>query len=127
MHLEIHSAAQALTEADRLLSGGSRAARDGSTTPPPTGVWESYAVSPLAAILLATARANAGVVDVATVRDVVRGPSSDPSGRSAATWVTIAQTCPGPFLRTALLRAAALAPVQHDSMRTALLDALSGS
>jgi hypothetical protein len=127
MHLEIQSAAQALTEAERLLGSGRRAGQDGTPPPPSAGMWESYAVSPLAAILLATARANAGLADVATVLDVVLGPSSDPSGRSGSTWVTIAQRCPGPFLRTALLRAAALAPAQRDSMRLAVLDALAPS
>lgn len=90
--IEIRTATAAVTAAQRLLDAGTSAgSRD---------FWRSYAVTPLAAVLLSTAHANFGFADLATVRDV---------------------------LASALHRAADLAPRQRDSVCIGALAAFARS
>jgi hypothetical protein len=117
--LEIRTATEALTTAQRLLDADARA--DGAD------LWNCYAVSPLAAILLATAHANAGFADLDTVRDVLASPPSEQDGPFHPGWVSVAQRCPDPLLSSALRRAAGLKPRQRDSVGISALAALARS
>ncbi|WP_179475908.1 hypothetical protein [Mycolicibacterium vinylchloridicum] len=106
--IEIRTATADVTAAQRLLDAGTSAGSH--------DFWRSYAVSPLAAVLLSTAHANAGFADLATVRDVLASPASEPDGPSHPGWVSVAQRCPDPLLSSALHRATDLKPRQRDSV-----------
>jgi hypothetical protein len=115
MIVEIRTAAEALAVADRLL-----AARRGDAA-----LWRSYAASPLAAVLLTTAHANAGFADLAAVRDLLAGTSSEPDHDLESRWGSVADRCPHRLLGDALLNVAGLSPVQRDSLLVTALDALT--
>jgi hypothetical protein len=114
MIVEIRTAAEALAVADRLL-----AARPGGAD-----LWRSYATSPLAAVLLATAHPNAGFADLTAVRDLLVGTSSEPDHDFGSWWGSVADRCPHRLLSDALLNVAALSPVHRDSLLMTALDAL---
>ena len=91
--IEIRTATEALTAAQRLIDAG----------------------------------ANAGFADLATVRDVLASPASEPDSPSHPGWVSVAQRCPDPLLSSALHRAAGLKPRQRDSVGMSALAALARS
>ncbi|KDE97171.1 Tol-Pal system YbgF (modular protein) [uncultured Mycobacterium sp.] len=99
--IEIHTATEALTAAQRLL--------DAQTGAGGADFWQSYSVSPLAAILLTTAHDNAEFADLVAVREVLAVSPSQPDGLPQG-WVSIAQRCPDPLLSSTLHRAAGLEP-----------------
>ncbi|OPX07375.1 hypothetical protein [Mycobacterium sp. AT1] len=102
--------------ADRLL-----AARRGDAA-----LWRSYATSPLAAVLLTTAHANAGFADLAAVRDLLVGTSSESDHDLESRWGSVADRCPHRLLGDGLLlNVAGLSPVQRDSLLVTALDALT--
>lgn len=117
--IEIRTAAEALTTAQRLL--------DTDRSAGVADVWQSYAVSPLAAVLLSTAHANSGFADLAAVRDVLAGPASEPDGLSHSGWVSVAERCPDSLLSSALRSAAGLELRQRDSFCLSALAALARS
>lgn len=117
--IEVRTAAKTVAAAQRLL--------DAATTAGGADFWASYAVSPLAAIPLATAHSNAGVADLAVVRDLLTSPASEPDGQSHPGWVSVADRCPDPLLGSALRRAASLMPQQRDSVGISALAALTRS
>ncbi|ULN44747.1 hypothetical protein MI149_30090 (plasmid) [Mycolicibacterium crocinum] len=117
--IEIRTATEAVTAAQLLI--------DADTSAGGTDLWQSYAVSPLAAVLLSTAHDNVGFADLATVRDVLGSPASEPDGQSHPGWVSVAQRCPDPLLSSALRRAAGLMPRQRDSIAVSALAALARS
>lgn len=117
--IEIRTATEAVTEAQQLI--------DADTSAGGADVWQFYGVSPLAAILLSTAHDNAGLADLAAVRDVLASPASEPGGQPHPGWVSVAQRCPDPLLSSALLRAAGLEQRQRDSFRMSALAALARS
>ena len=117
--LEIRTATAAVTAAQTLI--------DADTSAAGTDLWQSYAVSPLAAVLLSTAHDNAGCADLGTVRDLLTSPASEPDGQPHPGWVSVAQRCPDPLLSSALLRAAGLEQRQRDSFRMSALAALARS
>lgn len=115
--IEIRTATEAFTTAQRLLDADASA--DGAD------LWHSYAVSPLAAVLLTSAHYNAGFVDLAAVSEVLASPASDPDGPSHPGWVSVAERCPDPLLGSALRRVAGLKPHQRDSVGISALAALA--
>lgn len=117
--IEVRTAAEAVAAAQRLL--------DAATNAGGAGFWESYAVSPLAAVLLTTAHDNAGFADLALVRDVLASPASDSDGPYHPGWASVAQRCPEPLLSNALHRAAGLKPRQRDEFCMSALAALARS
>lgn len=117
--IEIRTGTAAVATAQRLLDAGTSAGdRD---------VWRSYAVSPLAAVLLTSAHDNAGFADLNTVRDVLANPASETDGPSHAGWVSVAQRCPNRLLSRALQRTAGMKPRQRDAFCMSALAALARS
>jgi len=117
--IEIRTATAAVTAAQALI--------DADTSAGGTDLWQSYAVSPLAAVLLSTAHDNAGFADLGTVRDVLASPASEPDSQPHPGWVSVAQRCPDRLLSSALLRAAGMEQRQRDSFRMSALSALARS
>lgn len=115
MIVEIHSASEALTEADRLLAA----------SPGDADLWRSYTTSPLAAVLLATAHANAGFAHLTAAPELLVGTSSELHDDLGSSLVSVADPCPNRLLSDALRNAAGLSPRQRDSVLITALDALS--
>ncbi|WP_241474051.1 hypothetical protein [Mycolicibacterium neoaurum] len=115
--IEIRTATEALTEAQRMLDAAAHAGA--------TDFWQTSTVSPLAAVLLSTAHANAGFADLTTVREVLASPASEPDGPSHSGRVSAAQRCPDPLLSSALQRTAGSKPRQRDAFCMSALAALA--
>jgi hypothetical protein len=113
--IEIRSAEQALTHAERLLA----------QIPGEADLWRSNAVIPLAAALLSTAHAHAGFADLAQLREVVLGPAAHLTGEAG--WASVAERCPDALMSNAAHRVAQLTSVQRDSLLLTAYGALSRS
>lgn len=114
---EIHDAADALEESERLLAF----TRDGQDHS--AGLWKSMSVAPLAAIILAVAHTKNGQVDLAAVREVASRPSVGPVNGELPDWAWAANACPNRMLAETLERTASMDARQRDSIKNVMLNA----
>lgn len=113
----ITSTPQALMAAERILAA----------SPAPDTVWRSYAIAPLAAILLALARARGGRVESGLVRELVSpGTVCGRDQGPVTAWLSLASWCPDSRLADYLRGAAHLSTPQRTSVQLTMLAALAG-
>lgn len=117
-HHHIHTSAEALEVSEHLLTNT-------DDVDSPDGVLRSWAVLPLAAVLLTVAHANGGQVQLAAVRKAF-WPASQATRSRGDRWALLATSCPDRHLADRLRAIARMNGRQRDSLVLTILDAVAG-